>query len=229
MPGTRQQCQRAAVHVRVNLQHRLRDHRPGEVEPYMTADDSHFDPPGHDPAAISLRITVLAVDPDHVLRLRSLCACGTTRAAGRSLLSAASSPTVRAISAFSSRESSSSAVSRPSPAATRSTSATRSRSSCDARSSPGEPASSPRPGDNPARHAHTVGPSHSPGISAASPGRRSGYPTTNPDSRNPPGDCPPTGRPGPRASTQPHARPQLITTTSRSWHMTALNRRQATA
>ena len=49
-------------------------------------------------------------------------------AAGRSVVSTAKSAYVRAVSAASSRWSSSSAVSRPSPAATRSTSTTRSRS-----------------------------------------------------------------------------------------------------
>src|ERR1700722_12407966 len=55
--------------------------------------------------------------------------------AGRSEISVASSPYVRAVSASSSRWSSSSALSRPSPADTRSTSTTRSLSSCEARSS----------------------------------------------------------------------------------------------
>ena len=50
-------------------------------------------------------------------------------------MSPASSPSVRAESARSSRVSSSSALSRPSPPATRSASTTRSRSSCDARMS----------------------------------------------------------------------------------------------
>ena len=66
--------------------------------------------------------------------------CLTTRtsfvavAADRSATSAASSPWVRADSARSTRASSSSAVSRPSPPAVRRVSTTRSRSSCDARS-----------------------------------------------------------------------------------------------
>src|SRR5262245_46993294 len=54
-------------------------------------------------------------------------------AIGRSAVSSASSPSVRAESALSSRVSSSSALSRPSPPATRSASTTRSRSACDAR------------------------------------------------------------------------------------------------
>jgi galactose oxidase len=56
-------------------------------------------------------------------------------AADRSATSAANSPWVRADSARSTRASSSSAVSRPSPPAVRRVSTTRSRSSCDARSS----------------------------------------------------------------------------------------------
>src|SRR5271169_4506313 len=69
--------------------------------------------------------------------------CSTTRtslplaagAIGRSAVSSANSPSVRAESALSSRVSSSSALSRPSPPATRSASTTRSRSACDARRS----------------------------------------------------------------------------------------------
>ena len=54
---------------------------------------------------------------------------------GRSAVSPASSPSVRAEGARSSRVSSSSALSLPSPPVTRSASTTRSRSSCDARMS----------------------------------------------------------------------------------------------
>src|SRR5215831_11690513 len=79
------------------------------------------------------------------MRMRSLGLAGAASpgAAGRSLVSATSSPYVRAVSATSSRWSSSSAVSRPSPAAIRSSSTIRSRSSCDARNSRAGSCSSP--------------------------------------------------------------------------------------
>jgi len=117
--------QYAVHHVRVDPQDARGDHRVGEVEGDPAQLGAEFDARGYRPASLPYVPAAVLLDHEYL----SLA----TGAAGREAVSPASSPSVRAVSAISSRVSSSSAVSRPSPPAIRRASTTRWRSSCDAR------------------------------------------------------------------------------------------------
>ena len=114
----------------------------GEVELHGPADSAYLHPLRDYPPAAPRGIPALVVEPDDVFSLGCDPAL-INESSGRSAVSAASSPLVRAVRAALRRSSSSAAVGRPSPAATRSLSTARSLSSSEARSSGLPPAPGP--------------------------------------------------------------------------------------
>ena len=67
--GLCHQRQPACVHIGVDQQRWLHDHRLGEIQRHAAAGDPHFHTLRHEPAAITLHAAAMAVDAGQVLRL----------------------------------------------------------------------------------------------------------------------------------------------------------------